>query len=61
MYTIRLDKGPRPCWFAEWLDQDDTIPGVNYQYKNAATFKTRAEAGDIARQLGAWVPTVEEG
>ncbi len=59
-HRIRLDKAPRPCWFAEWLDQDDTIPGINYNEGRAWQFGTVAEAQAVAARLGGWVPTVEE-
>lgn len=61
-YRIRMGgPSPRPCWFAEWLDQDDTIPGINYREGMAALFATRAEAEGVAARLGLWVPVVEEG
>ncbi len=60
MYRIRLTCSPRPCWFAEWLDADDTIPGINYNEGRAAQFGTADEAQAVAARLGGWVPTVEE-
>ena len=44
-YRIRMGHPDmRPCWFAEWRDADDTIPGVNYREGMAALFGSRAEA-----------------
>lgn len=61
-YRIRMGRPcPRPCWFAEWLDQHDTIPGVNYREGMAALFTTRAAAELVAGQIDpVWMPVVEE-
>lgn len=60
-YTVRLTGGIRSCWFAEWLDRDDTIPGVNYIYRHAARFDRRADAEAVAAQVPWWwLPVVEE-
>lgn len=59
-YTVRLTGGIRSCWFAEWLDAHDTIPGVNYFYRRAARFDRRADAEAVAAQMWLWLPVVEE-
>jgi hypothetical protein len=60
-HRIRLTNSPRPCWFVEWLDQDDSIPGVNYREGMATLFRTKAAAQSVAAQLPwYWLPVVEE-